>query len=121
MQKTLPDLQAPPTATLSTPHPVPTLSLDLPGDPPCLPRESESESEVAQSCPTLCDPMTIACQAPLSMGFSRQAYWSGLPFLSLGDLPGSGIEPAAPVLAGKFLTTEVPGKPPSQQRVVSKS
>ena len=53
MQKTLPDLQAPPTATLSTPHPVPTPSLDLPGDPPCLPRESE----VAQSCPTLCDPV----------------------------------------------------------------
>ena len=44
------------------------------------------------------------------MGFSRQAYWIGLPFLSLGDLPGSGIEPADPVLAGKFLTTEAPGK-----------
>ena len=39
-----------------------------------------SESEVAQSCPTLCDPCTVAHQTPLSMGFSRQEYWSGLPF-----------------------------------------
>ena len=45
------------------------------------------------------------------MGFSRQAYWSGLPFPSLGDLPGSGIEPASPALAGKFLTTEAQGSP----------
>ena len=42
--------------------------------------ESESENEVAQSCPTLCDPMTVAYQVPLSMGFSRQEYWSGLLF-----------------------------------------
>ena len=41
-----------------------------------------SESEVAQSCPTLCDPWTVAQQAPPSMGFSRQEYWSGLPFPS---------------------------------------
>ena len=47
-------------------------------------------SEITQSCPTLCDP--IAYQAPLSMGFSRQEDWSGLPFPSPGDLPGSGIE-----------------------------
>ena len=39
----------------------------------------KSESEVAQLCPTLCDPWTVAHQAPLSMGFSRQEYWSGLP------------------------------------------
>ena len=42
----------------------------------------EYESEVAQSCPTLCDPWTVAHQAPPSMGFSRQEYWSGLPFPS---------------------------------------
>ena len=49
----------------------------------CLPKsESESESEVAQSCLTLCDPWTVAHQAPPSMGFSRQEYWSGLPFPS---------------------------------------
>ena len=44
--------------------------------------ESESENEVAQSCPILCDPWTVAHQAPPSMGFSRQEYWSGLPFPS---------------------------------------
>ena len=44
--------------------------------------ESESESEVAQLCPTLCDPWTVAHQAPPSMGFSRQEYWSGVPFPS---------------------------------------
>ena len=49
------------------------------------------ESEVAQLCLTLCDPWTVAHQAPLSMGFSRQEYWSGLPFPSPGDLPDPGI------------------------------
>ena len=48
-------------------------------------------SSVAQSCLTLC-PWTVACQVPLSMGFSRQEYWSGLPFPSPGDLPNPGIE-----------------------------
>ena len=43
---------------------------------------TQSESEVAQSCPALSDPWTVAHQAPLSMGFSRQEYWSGLPFPS---------------------------------------
>ena len=57
-------------------------------------QRSESESEVAQSCPTLCDPMDSSLhQAPLSMGFSRQEYWSGLPFPSPGNLPNPGIEP----------------------------
>ena len=51
-----------------------------------------SESEVAQSCPTLCDPWTVAHQTTLSMGFSRQDNWSGLPFPSPGDLPDPGIE-----------------------------
>ena len=41
---------------------------------------------------------TVACQAPQSMGFSRQGYWSGLPFPSPGDLPNPGIEPASPAL-----------------------
>ena len=50
-------------------------------------------------------------QTPLSMGFPRQEHWSGLPFLSLGDLPVPGIEPASPALAGRFFTTEPPGKP----------
>ena len=55
---------------------------------------------VAKSCPTLATPWTAACQAPLSMGFPRQEYWSRLPFSSRGDLPDSGIKPTSPVLAG---------------------
>ena len=52
---------------------------------------------VAQSCLTLVTPWTVACQAPLSMRFSRQEYWSVLPFPSPGDLPDPGIEPGSPV------------------------
>ena len=52
------------------------------------------ESEVAQSCPTLCDPMDSSLhQGPPSMGFSSQEYWSGLPFPSPGNLPNPGIKP----------------------------
>jgi len=53
---------------------------------------------VAKSCPALATPYTVACQAPLSMGFSRQEYWSGLPFPSPGDLLNIGIEPGSPAL-----------------------
>ena len=53
---------------------------------------------------------TVARQAPLSMGFSWQEYWSGVPFPPPGDLPDSGIEPTSPALAGGFFTTEPPGK-----------
>ena len=61
------------------------------------------ESEVTLSCPTLCDPWwTVAHQAPVSMGFPRQEYWSGLPFPPPGDLPASL---ASPALAGGFFTT----------------
>ena len=56
-------------------------------------------------------PWTIAGQASPSMEFPRQEYWSGLPFPSPGDLPDPGIEPPSPALAGKFFTTEPPGKP----------
>ena len=71
----------------------------------------------AQSCPTLCDPMdcSVAHQAPLSMGFSWQENWSGLPFPSSGDLSHPEIEPASlvsPALAGRFFTTGPPGEPP---------
>ena len=45
------------------------------------------------------------------MGFSRQEYWSGLPFPSPGDFPDPGIEPMSPALVGEFFTTEPPGKP----------
>ena len=61
--------------------------------------KEKKESEVNQSCLTLCDAMDyIAYQAPLSMGFSRQEYWSGLPFPSPGDLPNPGIELRSPAL-----------------------
>ena len=56
----------------------------------------------------------MARQAPLSMGFPRQEYWSGLPFPPPGDLPDPGIQPLSPVspaLAGRLFTTESPGKP----------
>ena len=56
-------------------------------------------------------PWTEVLKAPLSMGFSRQEYWSGLPFPPSGDLPDPGIEPMSPALVGKFFTTEPPGKP----------
>ena len=54
---------------------------------------------------------TVACQAPLSMGFSRQEYWSGLPFPSPGDLPDPGIETGSPALEADALNSEPPGKP----------
>ena len=54
---------------------------------------------------------TVAHQAPLSMGFPRQEYWSRLPFPSPEDLPSPGIEPTSPALSGGFSTTEPPGKP----------
>ena len=54
---------------------------------------------------------TVACQAHLSMGFSRQEYWSGLPFPSPGDLPDPGIEPWSPALEADALTSEPPGQP----------
>ena len=56
-------------------------------------------------------PLTVAHQAPLSMGFSRQEYWSGLPFPTSGPLPDPGIEPASPAFAGAFFTAEPPEKP----------
>ena len=99
-------------------------------------------SSVAQSCPTLCNPMncstpglpvhhqlpeftqirfrhdqlfatpwTVVHQAPLSMGFSKQEYWSGLPFPSSGDLPDPGIKPGSPAPQADTLPSEPPGKP----------
>ena len=56
-------------------------------------------------------PQTVARQAPLSLGFPRQEYWSGLPFPSSGYLPNPGIELASPALVSRFFTTEPLGKP----------
>ena len=73
---------------------------------------SKKGLKVTQLCPTLCDPMDcVAYQIPPSMGFSRQGYWSGLPFPSPGDLPNPGIEPTSSAIACGFFTTEPPGKP----------
>ena len=52
-------------------------------------------------------PWTVACQAPLSMGFSRQKYWSGLPFPSPGNLPNPGIKPRSPALQADSLPSEL--------------
>ena len=57
-------------------------------------------------------PWTAVCQTPVSMGFPKQEYWSGLPLPSPGDILHPGIEPASPALAGEFYTTKPPGKPP---------
>ena len=56
-------------------------------------------------------PRTVACQASPSLGFSKQEYWSGLPFPSPGDLPDPGIEPRSPALQADALPSEPPGKP----------
>ena len=57
-------------------------------------------------------PWTVAYQAPQSMEFSRQEYWSGLPFPSPGDLPNPGIEPRSPALQADALPSEPPGSEP---------
>ena len=59
-------------------------------------------------------PWTVACQATLSMEFSRRSYWCWLPFLSPGDLPDPEIEPSSPELQADSLLTEPPGKPVSK-------
>ena len=75
-------------------------------------RNSENSGDlVSKLCPTLAIPWTVACQAPLSMGFSRQEYWNGLPFPSPGDRPNPGMEPGSPALQADSLPTELQGKP----------
>ena len=73
-------------------------------------------AKLLQSGLTLCDPWTVARQAPLSMGFSRQEYWSGLPRPPSGDLPDPGIELACLLhLQVASFPLSSPGKPLSQQ------
>ena len=64
---------------------------------------------VTKLCPTLVTPWAVALQAPLSMGFSRQDYWSGLPFPCKGDLPDPGIKPRSPALRSDSLPTKLQG------------
>ena len=77
---------------------------------------------VPQMCLTLCDPMDHSPPGSSVHGFSREEYWSRWPFLSLGDLPDPGIEPTtlvSPALAGRFFTTEPPGKPSNRTMAAS--
>ena len=69
-----------------------------------------SEVLVTQLCPTLCNPVDYSSQGSLSMEFSRQDYWSGLPLPFPGDLPDPGIEPGFPVLQADSSPSEPPGK-----------
>ena len=66
---------------------------------------------VAKSCLTLVTPWTVTCQAPLSMGYSRQEYWSGLPFPSPGNLLKPEIELGSPALQADSLLSELQGNP----------
>ena len=83
------------------------------------PRQSGSRAFALAKCMTLSishvrlfsTPWTVAHQAPLSMGFPRQEYWSGLPFSSLGDLPDPGIEPESPALQADSLLLSSLGRP----------
>ena len=75
-------------------------------------RASQLEREIcacvhAQSCQTVVTAWTVAHQAPLSKGFSRQEYWSGLPFPTPGE-SDPGAEPVSPALAGRFFTIALP-------------
>ena len=80
-------------------------------DTPC-PRAKEKPQKdsccrlVAKTCPTLVTTWTVACQVPVSMGFSRQEYWNGLPFPSPADLPNPGIKPRSPALQADSLPIE---------------
>ena len=67
---------------------------------------------VTQLSQTLCNPCQVACQVPPSMGFSRQEYWSGLPFPSPWDFPNTRREPGFPALQADSLRSEPLGKPP---------
>ena len=72
---------------------------------------SESEVKLLSRVQLFGTPWTIAHQAPLSMGFSRQEYWSGVPFPSPGDLPDPGIEPGSLALQADYLPSELQGNP----------
>ena len=74
---------------------------------------------VTKLCLTLMTPWTTAHQAPLSIGFCRQEYWSGLPFLSPWGLPDPGIEPRSPVLQADSLPSELPWKTRKRRGMVN--
>ena len=88
---------------------------------PCFYSVTWSEVKSLSRVRLFVTPWTVAYQAPPSMGFSRQEYWSGVPFPSPGDLPNSGIEPWSPTWQANALTWEPPGKPYSVALLVKSS
>ena len=87
-------------------HPTPVL----------LPGESHGQGALMGFCPWGCkESWTVACQAPLSTGFSRQEYWSGLPRPPPGGLPKPGIEPVSPMLQADSLPLSHQGSPHTMQ------
>ena len=74
-------------------------------------RRSNGQTQFFSRVRLFATPWTVASQAPPFMGFSRQEYWSGLPFPSPGDLPDPGIKPRSPAFQADTLTSELPGKP----------
>ena len=99
----------------SVPLPPPTKFITWDSDPYCLRMwlylETGGFGLVANSCLTLATVWTVACQTPLSIGFSRQEHWSGLLFPSPGARPDPGTEPRSPALQTDSLATELWGKP----------
>ena len=84
------------------------------------PKKVKVKVKLLSRVPLSAIPWTVAYQASRSTGFSRQEYWSHLPFLSPGDLPNPGIEPTSPALQADALTSEPPGKP-SQRKAMPKN
>ena len=84
----------------------------MPGNKYAAGSSTQRGSDFCYCCLTLCDPTDyVARQAPLSMGFPRQKYWSELSFPSPGNLPDPGIEPGSPVLQADSLLSDPPEKP----------
>ena len=80
---------------------------------PHLEMEKKKSSDISVlSCSVMSDSWTVACQAPMSVGFSRQEFWSGLPCPPPGDLPNPRIKPRSPASQVGSLPSEPPGKPP---------
>ena len=92
-------------------RPAGELAAECQGHPATISQCVKVNVLVTQLCPTLCNPMDIAHQAPLSMGFFRQEYWNGLPFPFPGDLSNPWIVPDLLHCRQIFLPTEPPGKP----------
>ena len=94
-------------------HVGPCATTTEPAHRACAPQQEKEIEKVKSLSPVwlFVTPWTVAYQVPLSVGFSRQEYWSGLPCPSPGDLPDTGIEPRSPVLQADALPSELPEKP----------